>query len=236
MTDDIYDIWARWRTHFLNSPFESIRQNADKIIHDGIISESRIAYFGTTPRVVFALKECNRPPVKYNNDFCSYLRDHKLHGAIALNIARWSCAIRFSERSIPDLNKDRDTLLEALLSSAIVNLKKTAGGPIADMSRINLYAFLDREFLREQFVSLKPDVIVSCGTIDQLLWILDLEPLNCMQCETLKDERWVYRSSLLDCMVISFRHPARVRNVEAVMYDLKSLYSGVGNTSMMSHN
>ena len=169
MLDDNGDIWARWRTHFLNSPFESIQQKADKIIRDGIISKSSIAYFGTTPRVVFALKECNNPPVKYNYDICSYLRNLKLHGAIALNIARWNCAIRLSERSIPDLNKDRNALLEALLSSAIVNLKKTAGGSVANMSRINLYAFHDRELLREQFQSLKPDVIVSCGTIDQLL-------------------------------------------------------------------
>jgi hypothetical protein len=224
---DNSEIWARWRNHYLNSPFESIRQKSNEIISDGIISENVFNKLRASARVVFSLKECNVRPREYGNDFCSYLRAQELHGAIALNIARWNCAIRLTERSIQSLNKDRNALLTALLSSAIVNLKKIEGGPVADMSRINLHAFHDRELLREQFQILNPSVIVACGTIDQLLWLLDLEPLHGMKCKTLKKERWVYRSSLLDCPVISFRHPSRVANVEKVMYDLRSIYSSL---------
>jgi len=55
---------------------------------------------------------------------------------------------------------------------AVVNLKKASGGSWSDMAVVNAYAFHDRELLRRQIKDISPNLIVACGTMDQIIWLL----------------------------------------------------------------
>ena len=66
-------------------------------------------------------------------------------------------------------------MCEALPQVAAINIKKTSGGSWSDRSILNAYTAHDRELLVEQIERIDPELIIACGTFDQLIWLLDLD-------------------------------------------------------------
>jgi hypothetical protein len=65
-------------------------------------------------------------------------------------------------------------MASALRRIASINLKKASGQGWSDMSEVGAHARHDRELLIEQIDTIKPDVMVACGTFEILAWVLDL--------------------------------------------------------------
>lgn len=61
----------------------------------------------------------------------------------------------------------------ALRRVAVMNLKKLSGGATTDGATLNRYAFHDRSLLRMQIAALNPTIILSCGTFEEVLWLLE---------------------------------------------------------------
>ncbi len=86
-------------------------------------------------------------------------------------VARWSAGILNDFPKYEEIDK-YDTYKEWLSKIATVNLKKASGGSTADMAVINAYCYRDRELLLEQIIEIAPNIVVACGTIDVLIWLL----------------------------------------------------------------
>jgi len=83
----------------------------------------------------------------------------------------------------------------ALQRIAVINLKKEGGGRNADDSVLHAVAHRDRDILRAQVTAVAPEIVIACGTFNQLVWLLDLE----------SDPAGPHAVP----RVVSFRHPAQ---------------------------
>ncbi len=199
--------WQKWEKHY-----ERLGLDPKLICTDGIPYEK--GYLAARRRVAFVLKETN----DFSGDLWCLLKDGPKF-QMWHTLARWSAGILNGFPPFEEIDR-YDVMKESLLSVAVVNLKKATGGASADMSIINAYAHQDRELLAEQFDDVRPHLIVACGTMDPLVWLLDLrvdvrQPLNVPVRDDSR-EAWVLR----------WRHPGRVNNRKS--YDeLKDLVSRI---------
>jgi hypothetical protein len=141
--------WAR-QTHHRGRSF----------YRDGIIDPER--WWRARKRVLFLLKEAYGAP----RDLCEEIRSW---GGPRYNIWRnaacCALAVHFSSRRhLPPFPGDAVTQRaanEALLSSAIVNVKKSGGHSSSDSEDLLKYAQLDRVYLLEQISLVRPHVVIS---------------------------------------------------------------------------
>lgn len=96
-------------------------------------------------------------------------------------------------------------------------MKKASGGPQADPQEVNLYAYRDRQLLRQQVDLIAPEIVVACGTFDTIVWLLELDinPLD------LKNK--VYTVGPKNWIVINWRHPTRA-NMRETYQELSNLW------------
>ena len=201
------EIWESWKDHYRKLGFD-----ADQMCKDGILDEN--AYYRSTRKVLFVLKETNNAP---RLNLGNYLKDgpktQMWHA-----IARWAVGIleRFPEFN--DITPDQMRI--ALSQVAVINLKKMTGGAAADISIVGAFALRSRELLRRQVRDVGAQIIIGCGTFEILAWLLelDIDPLKPF-------EKAVY-SNQYGAWVAPFRHPNRANNRES--YDsLKRLILGI---------
>ena len=201
--------------------WQSLPHHVGKIFaQDGIIDPE---YWASSPcRVLFLLKEAYFDPKKASLDVDQrwdlrrLVRDDEgePRGNIALTEAEWAYAIHcIAERRDPRLpdRTNHAELRKALLSSAIVNVKKSDGKRHSDDDDIAWYAREDGPLLRQQVDNIAPDVII-CGKVWEhvkFLWKpskLDLDA--------------VWREGY--CTIVDYWHPAnqfpRLLNYYTLVY------------------
>lgn len=156
------DLWSKWSEHYERNGIDPLR-----ICRDGILDEKK--YAAAEKKVLFILKEVN--------DFAGGdLSEHLKEGPryqMWYNVARWAYGLLYD---FPDFEEADawSSKLKALAQVAAINLKKASGTASSDMSVINAYAFRDRELLLDQIAYIAPQVIVSCGVNDSLVWLFEL--------------------------------------------------------------
>ncbi len=132
-------------------------------------------------------------------------------------ISRWSAGI---QKVFPPFDKidNWDSKKEAIQKIAAINLKKTSGGANSDSSVINAYCKQDSQLLNRQIDLIKPDVIVTCGTFDSVLWLRGLR----VNPDAPKDSIVIDKKS--GALVVPWRHPGRVNN-RKTYEELKQLFT-----------
>lgn len=137
-------------------------------IVDGIISSE--SWYQSRVKVLFILKEANGYP---GSNLAELIRK-----AIVVNpksklwcrptfhnIGRWTYGLQHGGEKNADFKEAHRNRKSALLTSAFINLKKTTGGRRATVE-VREFAKTYRELLREQILSITPDVVVMGGTYD----------------------------------------------------------------------
>jgi hypothetical protein len=160
MTDRANSLLTEWagRSHHRERGF----------VLDGIIDPDR---WLTSPRkVLFLLKEAYSDPDKPADwDLRAAIRaDWKgPKYQIWWNVSEWALAIQQTTAAgSPAFLDERwrhDALAESLLSSAIVNLKKSSGQKSSDAADLRDFVSRDGDLLREQIQGIRPDIIL-CGS------------------------------------------------------------------------
>ncbi len=190
------DLWLRWSEHY-----EKLGIDPQRICKDGIINQEE--YLKAPKKVLFVMKEVNDWP---GGDLREMLAEGPKY-QMWHSTARWAAGIihdfpHFSE--VDNYPRRR----EAIRQVAVINLKKTSGGPYSKMSVINAYAFKDRELLLRQIEEIAPEIIVACGTFNSLIWLLelDIDPDNPIGKPTFDSTR--------EAFVVPWRHPGRANNAK----------------------
>jgi len=202
------NIWKKWEKHY-----QKLNIDPKNISKDGILTEK--IYWKTKPKILFVLKDTDRFP---GGDLRELLKDGPIY-QMWHTIARWASGILLGFPNYQEINK-YEIMSESLAKTAIINMKKISGGPSADYTTLNLFAKQDKELLLEQIDAIKPDCIVTCGTFNPLLWVLDLKlnPSNPL-------EQPIYYKKI-GSAVVPWRHPNRANNNKTYL-ELKEIFRHV---------
>lgn len=163
------ELSTRWKSY--------LHAHNQHFIADGVVNE---AEWEAAPRkIVFLLKETNSKD--YEWDEREYLNNYATagyHTATVGKLAQWvDGAVLENKPDDWSRVEGRTASLEAktalLRKICWVNIKKTPGkGTVVKESYEEYFAHQEnRDFLREQLELYKPDLIVCCGTFDQLLML-----------------------------------------------------------------
>lgn len=194
MSDDA--MWRDWREHYRRSGMDP-----DDIARDGIVDLD--AWANAPSKVLFVLKEVND---HRGQDLREFLREGPKY-QMWHTVARWASGLLGGFPPFQQVDS-WDAMHESLQRIACINLKKADGGSSAHMPTVNAFALHDRHFLRRQIESIRPDILVACGTWDSVGWILDL---------ALRPDReevhplWDEKRRL---WALPWMHPGRKDNVE----------------------
>lgn len=132
-------------------------------MRDGIIDPAR--WHRAPRRILFLLKEAYRSDGGGDFDLCELVRDAWKGPKYRLwhNLARWACGIqRSTAGSLPPFPEAADDLTEALLGSAVVNIKKSDGRSRSADEDLAQYAHDDGELLVRQIQMIDPEIVI-CG-------------------------------------------------------------------------
>jgi hypothetical protein len=148
----LLDRWSRQEHH------------RDKyFIKDGIIAPSRWRL--ANPKALLLLKEAYHDGTE-KWDYRSYLKEWNGKNPTLRSAAYWCYAIHHIFRGdlprLPSDANDYEKAIEALRSSAIVNIKKSEGRHSSSDKEIQRYADLDKRFIQQQIDFINPDIVV-CG-------------------------------------------------------------------------
>jgi len=160
-------------------------------------------YEASKPRIVFLAKEAH--------DSFHPSTPRPLDDRFTRNIARWASVIN----SILDANSKiknpfEENLQNAYDSIAIVETKKIDDGYTSSSdSNLKKFAWLGRDFLKEQLEILKPYIIICCGTIDYFHIINNYSREQQQQIE-----KEIFKIGECNCinsgniLVVDFYHPS----------------------------
>jgi len=117
-------------------------------------------YEASNPRIVFLAKEAH--------DSFHPSTPRRLDDRFTRNIARWASIINLIlDANSKIKNPFEENLQNAYDSIAIVETKKIDDGYTSSSdSNLKKFAWLGRDFLKEQLEILEPYIIICCGTID----------------------------------------------------------------------
>ena len=198
-TQELDKLFARWQ--------DSYGDLSSRFAKDGIIWEEK---WNQEPRkVLFLMKETN----DYAGDLRQLVREHPwrvpgywAYGLQHLTIVHTPLFIDA---------KKTENWQNACWSSAIVNLKKLAGGHTPDPTQMLESTKRDLALINEELDIIQPDIVVCCGTFDFIKDVIsDLQPIG-------SDGR-CYKHS--NAIWIDFPHPEAMYRHEVTYYALINLY------------
>lgn len=195
MVENGEDIWGRWKAHYRRKGLRP-----DRFWMDGIINKD--LYRKTHPRILFVMKE---PNASKGGDLRTLFQDGPRYQAWH-TIGRWAAGILGGFPPYGKVN-DYETIKNAFARIATINLKKACGGSQSDGPVISAYAHHDRDLLLEQIEQIRPELLIACGTMEQVIWLLDLD-VN-------PDAPWeprLIKDKIRGMSVLPWRHPTRADN------------------------
>ena len=130
------------------------------------------------------------------------------------NVARWAYGILENFPLFEKVPNGREELKQYLMKVAVINLKKTPGGRNSQDNLIHIHAHHDREFLLEQIREARPTIIIACGTIIPVMWLLDL-PVKP------DDVTAPLRDPVTKAEVVQMQHPGAPTNLKDNYENLK---------------
>jgi hypothetical protein len=187
---------------------KAVSEYGKSFISDGIVNE--IYFQGTTPKVLFLMKESNDPSDEADWDLAKFF-NKELKYNFARRISEWAWGII---KNFPPLEKaSSEDLHNALKSTAIVNLKKSGGGTSTDIEVLKRHVKMNKEFLLKQIDLIRPNIIIG-GLGQTAIWELFIENIKFINSGyDLKIARFN------DFKIVDFYHPS-YRVPRAMSYSL----------------
>lgn len=163
LAQEIATLWNDWeRAH------EAVGLPVATLCRDGTCDLE--SYRSNPTRVLVILKEPNNAG---RDDLLAVLKNGPVY-PVWNNVARWAGGVLLGFPSYEDVCAD-DRKRASLRSIAAINLKKQSGGSSSDMTEIHAHAYRDRALILRQIDLLSPTIVIACGTLDPLIWLLDLD-------------------------------------------------------------
>jgi len=191
MNTSPFERWDAWSQHYAD-----VGVVDGRLVRDGVALPD--VYAQEKTKVLFVLRDPNNSP---GTDMRALLRKGPEH-QIWHTLARWAAGTLSGFAPYKDVSRS-ERKVEALRRVAVINLKKESGGARTDLAILNAIAHRDQHVLREQVELLAPRLVIACGTFDQLVWLLDLDP----------DPAALYRAPAWNrkrtLQAVNFRHPAQ---------------------------
>jgi hypothetical protein len=211
-TDQLNALFENWRKHYTQHGIKTEDFNCD-----GIISEDY--YLNAPKKLLFVLREPNqtlsgdlRQDVERGPDF-----------QLWYELSRWAYGIIHNFPDFDIMEKDGPGKKEAFLGIAIINMKKIAGGGSTDFNELNVYAFLDKEFIKKEIAIIDPEIIICCNTFIELMWALELRDVQ----KHISDPETVFKKvyNYENCPIYIFPyHPAHRKSRRKSYNDLKEIF------------
>lgn len=180
---------------------------SEKVIHkekgfieDGIIDTTR--WQKANRKVILLLKEAYDG---YGN-LCQLIRDEWKGPKYKIwwTASYWLYALqKITANYIPPFPKEQkefDECREYLLSSAIINIKKSGGKAPSEYEDILKYAIEDSKLLKDQITLINPDIILCGSTFNYLkkFWTDEMKQIG--------DTEFIFKTG--NCILINYWHPA----------------------------
>lgn len=112
-------------------------------------------------RLLFVVLEPNNMDNRYGKDLRILWGDIGLGKPFDLNLARWIAILL--DGATEYFYTDAEYAKQQLRRVAIVNLKKIAGGGMANNEAIKTHAQRDKDYFRRQVAIIQPTLVVTCG-------------------------------------------------------------------------
>ena len=192
------ELWKRWENHYTECGIDK-----KYIVKDGIINEKEFS--SASIKILFVLKEVNGwdKGKDIGGDLRIRLKNGPVHGTW-FSVARLSAGIFNGFPKFEDI--DNESIYNKEFSKiAGINMKKIGGGGSSNMHIINEFAYRSRKLLKMQIESINPDIIISCGVFDSLIWLFDLNVTPTTEESTKEPVKTKINGK--DCWIIPFRHP-----------------------------
>jgi hypothetical protein len=200
------------------------RHRGNCFIRDGVIDLAQ--WHLAKRKVLFLFREAYQSdPASGGYDLCRLIREvwKGPKGNMWWTVTNWAyMAQHGSPTCIPGFSDlpARKKRKEALLATAVVNVKKSKGKKSSNLLDILEYAKKDRDLIRQQVAVIEPDMVI-CGGISEafdVLWGSDAKPLY---------DRRVYRVG--DQFFVDFwHHPASQFPKRLKYYALAALLQNGG--------
>jgi len=212
-TELLDSLFIEWKSHYTNMNIDIKEFNCD-----GIINESK--YNAARKKLLFILREPNQS--LKDNDIRKDVANGPCFG-LWYELSRWAYGIINNFPDFDIVEKDIEGKKEVFLGSSIMNLKKIAGGGSTDFNELNLFAYIDRDFIKREIEIIGPDLIICCNSFIELMWALELKGIK----DTISDLKTVFEKVYYynDCPIYVFPyHPAHRKNRKKSYNDLKETF------------
>lgn len=188
------ELFLQWESHF----------SFEYFVKDGIFNPALFS----SPRILYVLRDAHIDKEKASPpyDLRDIVKCPKGEGRTWNNIARWTQALLDNANYSDVETINPDSLSTQLSRVAAMNLKKEAGG--ARAKEIRRYAIEHREWIKKQIAIINPDIIIACGTFDELVkYTLDVDTRNCKKIAGTTHWRYDIRIHSKNVPIISSYHP-----------------------------
>ena len=150
--EELLDKWNMEPGHF-----------GEAFIRDGVIDP--VCWASSSRKVLLLLKEAYTDQgSKEGYDLCKWIREE--WGGTESNmwprVARWCHMVHSLEKPKSYEKISDKEAKDALLSSAVINIKKSNGRSFSEEENIKDYATKDKEYIKKQIVLINPQIVI-CG-------------------------------------------------------------------------
>lgn len=194
-TEKLEHLFTEWEKH--NPKYKG------PYVKDGIINQEE--WDKTTPKILFVTKEPNHRNNPQATDLRQEWNDGEHNYMFAWRIAEWTFGIYHSfKRPFSELYGEKDSYLKYLQKTAVLNIKKDAGGSTVTASTITTTFENDKDFICKQIDIISPDIIINCQSFND--HITD----NLYESDSfwIKTEYGTYIKNWKGRKVIDFYHPS----------------------------
>ncbi|WP_328190265.1 hypothetical protein [Marinobacter sp. OP 3.4] len=137
--------------------------------HDGVISKDN--WDSSRKKVLFVLKETNKANqnvVAAINRAIEVKKSGWWRGKVLRRVGRWAYGLQNYDGVVPSLKDAKLNERSAVKSIAYINIRKTAGKARTNRKTFDAHASEYAYFVRRQVELIKPDIVVLCGTYNQV--------------------------------------------------------------------
>jgi hypothetical protein len=135
---------------------------------DGAVEATK--YEKATPRILWLLREPNDPTGEITDlriglrEFATAGRIHPAWAHTFTPVARTSYGLMHPAEAWEQWAHDQHRYAPTLSAIAVVNIKKTGGGAVAEWDKL-VQAFGDGKRLREQVAALRPEIVIGANNL-----------------------------------------------------------------------
>lgn len=137
--------------------------------HDGVISKEN--WDSSRKKVLFVLKETNKAKqnvVTAINRAIEAKSNGWWRGKVLRRVGRWAYGIQSYDGVVPPLKDAKLNEKNAIKSIAYINIRKTSGRATTNQKMFDAHASEFSHFVRRQIELINPDIVVLCGTYNQV--------------------------------------------------------------------